>query len=204
MPNPVYVMEAANLFCGSEATDDANSNHLVLEQLKLPGMQEQYVDHRPGGSPVSIEIDTIIQRPECTFVLLGWTTQVATLLASWQSGQNAFTAYGVVRDRTTGDAMQAMAQITGRLGIADPQNFRRGEAMTWNYAIRSIIHYGLWLADGTGPVSTNASPQDAIWYWDFPTNTFLVGGQDPTAGADNPANTLNALLHTGTTPVVTQ
>lgn len=197
--NTVYIMEAANLYCGSDPGSDQNSLHLSLEQLKLPGLIEQYTDHRPGGAPVAVEFDTIIQKPECTFVLAGWNPEVASLVASWQTSQNQFSAYGVVRDRVSGDAMQARAELIGRLGRADPQNFRRGEPMVWNYSINSIIRYGLWLADGAGQVPTNATPASALFYWDFATNTLLINGQDPTA--DGNGNTFNSLLNIPTAVV---
>lgn len=178
MPNPVLTMEAANLFCGAAPSDVNASNHLLLTELKLPGLDEQYVDHRPGGSPIAIEIDTIIARLESTFVLMGWAPQVAELVGSWQQNQNQFYAYGVVRDRMTGEATQSMAIMKGRLGRADPQNWRRGDVMHWNYAIRSITHYELYLAG------------EQIYYWDFFNNIRVVGGVDMNAD-------INALLATG-------
>ena len=44
MPNMLLTMEKANLFCGKTAADEANSNHLILAEMKLPMMDEQYVD----------------------------------------------------------------------------------------------------------------------------------------------------------------
>ena len=60
-------LEAANMFCGKEANDLSNSLHLKLTEVNLPSIEENYSDHRGLGAPVAIEIDTVINRLECTF-----------------------------------------------------------------------------------------------------------------------------------------
>jgi phage tail tube protein FII len=182
MPNTLFVMEKANLFCGKVAADQANSNHLILAELKLPTMDEQYVDHRAGGAPLAIEVDTIVARLEATFVLAGWTSQVNKLFYSWAADDNWFTAYGLVRDRVNGRPLQAIAQMKGRLGRADPVNWRNGDLQHWNYSIRGIVHYELVLAD------------QPMYLWDFYSNTFIVGGRDRNADT-------NITLATGATNV---
>jgi hypothetical protein len=178
MPNPVLTMEKANLYCGAAPTDTNASNHLTITELKLPGLDEQYTDHRPGGAPVAIEIDTIIARLESTFVLVGLTPQVMELVGSWDTQQNLFFAYGVIRDRQSGEAAQAIAVMKGRLGRADPQNWQRGNVLHTQFSIRGIVHYELAIAG------------EQIYYWDFFNNQFVVGGVDRNADA-------NALLATG-------
>jgi P2 family phage contractile tail tube protein len=164
MSTPVQTMEAANLFCGKDPKDVSVSNHLVLTEIKLPALDEVYVDHRAGGAPVAIEIDTVINKLESTFILLGWTPSVAALAASWERNQNHFYMYGVIRDRQSGDIIQAIAHLIGRLGKTDPQNWRRGDVMHWNYALKGIVHYEL---------SIGGQP---MYYWDFFTNDLRIGG----------------------------
>lgn len=187
MPNPLLVMEKANLFVGKTAADEANSNHLIIAELKLPMLDEQYVDHRAGGAPLAIEVDTIVARLEATFVLAGWAPQVADRFYSWNPDDNWFTAYGAVRDRDSGDLLQAIALMRGRLGRADPVNWRNGELQHWNYSIRAITHYELMLAD------------TSLYIYDFFTNTFVIGGVDRMAP-------INAAILTGSTnvaPIIT-
>lgn len=162
----LYTMELANIFCGMDpSVPDADlSNHLALRELKLPGITENYVDHVPGGSPFAIEIDTHLVRLECTFSLLGWSPQTAKLIAAWSSNQNRFFVYGAIRDRTTGTSYKAEAIMKGRLGLADPQNWRRGDPGTWNYSIRGIVAYELTMGG------------DEIYNWDFSEHRFQVGG----------------------------
>lgn len=166
MANPFWTLEDANLFCGSQPQTTGASNHLILTEMKLPAIDQQYADHRATGASISAEINTVIARLECPFVMLGMTPQVMGLISSWDQQSNWFTAYGVIRDQVTGEAAQAAAVIQGQLGRADPQNFRRGDVMHTNYSIRKVIHYELQIA-GT-----------SVYLWDFATNTLIVYGID--------------------------
>lgn len=178
MANTPWTMEAANLYCGSDANAANASNHLVLTELKLPGLDVQYVDHRAGGAPVAVEIDTVIARLEATFSLVGVTPQVMGMLGSWSAQKNIFNAYGVIRDQITGGAAQAASQIWGQLSKVDPTNWRRGDVMHVGYAIRGITHYELNIAG------------EPIFFWDFASNTRIVGGIDQNA-------TINTMLQIG-------
>lgn len=173
MANPVLTLEAANIYCGSAPNDNTFSNHLQITEVKLPGFDEAFVDHRPGGAPVAIEIDTQINRFESTFTLMGWSPQVATLVHSWLANQNNFFVYGGLRDRETGDVLHMRAQLRGRLGRADPQNWRRGDVGHWNYAIRGMTYYFLGIDNATSGGGTIN-----MYEWDFFTNLLRIGGVD--------------------------
>jgi P2 family phage contractile tail tube protein len=172
-------MESANLYCGKSSKDQGASNHLTLTEIQLPMLEEQYVEHRAGGAPVAIEIDTVVGRLEATFAVIGWTPQISQLFHSWATDDNYFTMYGVVRDRVSGDAQQAVSLMKGRLARSAPTNWRRGDVLNWNYSIKGITHYELALS-GAG----------LIYFWDFFTNTLQVGGSDRNANT-------NSLLATG-------
>ena len=75
----LYVLEAANLFCGDH--DPKNSKHLTLQELKLPTLEAEYQDHMPGGSKVGIEIEVGIKKLEPTFKLVGIAGPVRARLA---------------------------------------------------------------------------------------------------------------------------
>jgi phage tail tube protein FII len=165
--SPLLTMEAANIFCGVNAPDDkTGSNHLRLTDVKLPGLDEQYTDLRAAGAPVTLEINTVFARLECTFTLAGWSTDVASLVGQWGSQNNQFWIYGALRDRVSGDVLQASAQIFGRLGRADPQLWRRGDISSWAYTIRGISRYKLGVKEDDAP----------LYEWDYFANIFNVGG----------------------------
>lgn len=160
----LYMLEAANIFCGT--SDPSASNHLALSSLRLPGMEEAYSDHNAGGAPVGIEINTHITRPECSFNLLGVTPGVQGLFGSWAASDQKFIAYGGIRDRNSGKLFKATAIMWGRLGKATPSEFTRGSNFQHEYAIRGITHYELIYAG------------QQMWFWDFFTNDLVIGGVD--------------------------
>ena len=98
---------------------------------------------------------------ECTFVCVGLQEQIMSLIGSWTSAMNWFWIYGVIRDQGNGEAAQVAAAIKGQLGRADPQNYRRGDLMHTNYAIRGIQHYELNLAGAN------------VYLWDFMTGSSI-------------------------------
>jgi uncharacterized protein len=164
MAGTIYIMEAANLFCGDEA--DSESQHLRLSEIKLPGLEENYVDHVAGGAPLAIEVDTHINKLEATFNLAGWQREVMTMIGRSERALQTFTAYGVIRDRRTGSALEGKAIMGGRLGRANPANWRRGDLQHHEYSIKGMVSYQLYLAG------------DEIYNWDFFLNQRRIGGVD--------------------------
>jgi hypothetical protein len=148
--------------------------------MKVPAMDAQFTDHRAGGAMVNIEVNNMMARLESTFVLLGLTPQVMSIVNSWSYNNRWFSAFGVIRDQLSGDVAQAAALIQGQLGRADPQNWTRGNVLHTTYAIRGIIHYELFVAG----VQT--------YLFDYGSNTLQVGNEDQTA-------VINQLLQTGQT-----
>lgn len=178
--NTIYVMESANLICGNTRgpasgggqaqTAPGISTHLVLQELKLPGFEENNVDHAPGGAMVAIEVPTHINKLEATFNLAGWDPQVMSMLAQNNPMHQVFTAYGLIRDRRTSNALQAIAVIQGRLGRVNPTAFSKGNLMAHEYSIKSIVHYELWMQIG----AVNTTPTE-IYYYDFFTSRLRSG-----------------------------
>lgn len=164
MANTIYVMEAVNLFVGDDRPDD--SNHLTIQELKLPGLEENFTDHLPGGAVIGIEVDTHIQRLEATFNLAGWNPEVMTKIGRAEGNQQTFTAYGAIRDRRNGELIESIAVMQGRLGRVNPTAFRKGDLQSHEYSIRGIVHYELKM--GERP----------IYYWDFFENARVIGTED--------------------------
>jgi phage tail tube protein FII len=167
MPADIFVMEAANLFCGDH--DPSASNHLTLTELKLPALENNFSDHNPGGAPIAIEINTHVNRLEATFNLAGWNPLVHTLIGRSTRQHQTFTAYGAVRARRTGRLMEAKAIMQGELGRVNPTAFRHGDVMGHEYSIRAIVHYELYL------------DSNRLVLWDFYESTWVMGDVDVNA-----------------------
>lgn len=174
----IFIMEGANLFCGSH--DPENSKHLTLEELKLPDLQEVLVDHQPGGGKVGVEFAVGMEKLEPTFKLKGWDIPLLRQFGLGTTGRNRFTAYGVIRDKRSGRAIEAKAVMEGRLSKIAPDAFQRGEAQAHDYAINEVLHYELHF-DG----------QEEL-YFDFFTNTVRLGGQDRDPDFNNILRISNA------------
>lgn len=158
----IYIMEAANLFCGDH--DPTASKHLTLTELKLPSLEELYQDHHPGGSRVQIEVAVGIKKLEPTFKLGGWDPDLLSQFGLGATNPKVFTAYGVVRDKRTGVASEAKAVIEGRLGKIDPEAFKRGDMMGHDYSINEVLHYELYFAE-----------KEKL-YWDFFSTDWRIDG----------------------------
>lgn len=175
MPNPFEVMTDCNLFCGAAAERIPNyGNHLALTELKLPGFEERYVDWRPGGANVAIEVDVQMVRLQASFTIAGITPQVMKLLRPVTGIQTHFEAYGLIRDMVTFVPRQAIAIMWGRLGRVEPSNYRREEVLHTTYAIRGMTSYRLLVAGFNQ--DTGVQEIDTIYDWDFMTNQLLIGG----------------------------
>jgi phage tail tube protein FII len=182
MPNPLLVMEQANLYCGTAPSAEQASNHLALVSVQLPTLEMQFIDHRAGGAPVSTEVDVIQTRLECKFEILGLTPQIMVLmgrhlfggnplfadaLAANNMGSTDYYIFGHIRNYGTGEAVQSVAYLRGQLGQVEMQPFRHGAApMTTRYSIRSIVKYKFELAG------------QPIYEWDFFNNRWAIGGFD--------------------------
>jgi phage tail tube protein FII len=165
LPNFPLVLEYANLFCGSAPGDDKASNHLVLNELKLPTMEIQYVDHRPGGAPVAVEIDVVMTRMELEFEVVGITPQIMALLRNLELAKHDFFAYGNLRDYMAGQSIGLYAYFHGQLARVSPSAFRKGDVMHTRYQVRGLMRYALYIDNNEVP----------IYNWDFFTNEFQTG-----------------------------
>lgn len=166
-----YTMESVNLICGDagNSVTPGVSTHLVLRELKLPGLEEHMVDHAAGGAWVQIELPMFVNKLESNFNLAGWQPDVMRLFGTNSRILQNYTANGLIRDRATGAALQARAIMSGRLAKVNPTAFKKNDLMDFEYRIGSIVHYELWMAETAGTDLVQ------IYNWDFFTSDFYVG-----------------------------
>lgn len=160
----LYVLEAANLFCGDH--DPKNSKHLTLQELKLPTLEADYQDHMPGGSKVGIEIEVGIKKLEPTFKLVGFDPELLTQFGLGSRIKHIYTAYGEIRDRRTGASIELRAVMEARLGKIESDAFKRGDLMATDYALHEVTHYEVFFNT------------EEKWFWDFWSNTLRINGSD--------------------------
>ena len=128
-------------------------------------MEIQYVDHRPGGAPVAVEIDVVMTRMELEFEVVGITPQIMSLLRNLEMVKHDFFAYGSLREYSSGQAMPLKAYFLGQLARVEPQAFKRGQNFHIKYQVRGLMKYELFVGQEEIP----------IYRWDFFTNVFETG-----------------------------
>lgn len=159
----LFVMEAVNLFAGAD--DAASSKHLTISSLKLPTMEEKATEHHPGGSQFAVSISGLGFNPlTCTFHLAGYDPGMLALFGLGSQLRRRYTAYGVIRDKLTGAAIQAKSLMEGRLQRIEADAFTRGALSGHDYAISEIFHYETYF-DGA-----------ERFYFDFATSMWRVNG----------------------------
>lgn len=176
----VYTMESVNLVAGNHNAGEnqpGTSTYLTLRQLKLPNLEENYVEHVGGGAIAAVEFFTHMNRLEATFTLAGWQPRVMGLLARGNISREAqrYTAYGVIREQRTGAAMKAEATMWGRLGAVNPGAFRKGDLMEHDYTIKGITHYELRVEEIISPDGSQRQ-MTQMFYWDYYENALVVDG----------------------------
>lgn len=157
----LITMDAANMYCGKGA--NSGSLHLKLIDVKLPSIEEIYIDHRAGGAPVMVEIDVMLGKLACEFTLAGWDARTLQMLRPLTLDNTEFMIFGLIRDYLTGEYNQAKAHIVGRLGHVEHGIYRHETLFRTHYAIRGISFYDLTVAN------------ELIYNWDFFSNRFVVG-----------------------------
>lgn len=167
----LWTMESVNLVVGDTGgnAQPGESTHLSIQELKLPALEEAFTDHVPGGAYHAIEINSHITRLESTFNLAGWQPNVFQYIRNEGQSDARYTAYGLVRDRRTGDPLNAVAKMWGRMGRVNPVAFSKGNLFHHEYSIRGITHYQLIMQLQPG-VNTE------LYYWDFFENERRVMG----------------------------
>jgi phage tail tube protein FII len=161
----VYILEAANLFCGSD--DPSSSKHLTLRDLKLPLLEEKTVEFHPAGSMFAVSIGALgFNALTCSFRLIGFDPDMLRLFGLSSVLTRRYTAYGVVRDKISGAPKQVKAIMDGRLQRHEPDAFNRGELKGDAYVISEMMHYELWF------------DRTEEFFFDFPTVSWRVGGVD--------------------------
>jgi phage tail tube protein FII len=125
-------------------------------------MEIQYVDHRPGGAPVAVEIDVVMTRMELEFEVVGVTSQIMALLRNLEMSKHDFFAYGSLREYSSGETLPLKAYFLGQLSRVQPNAFRRGQIFHIKYQVRGLMKYELYIGQEEIP----------IYRWDFFNNTF--------------------------------
>ena len=164
----IYLLEAVNLFMGDH--DPTASNHLELEEFKLPEPSVKASEHAPGGGILTVDFSmNLLEKLEPTFKLRGFNPDRLKQFGLNTPYRHIFTAYGVIRDKRSGKAIEAMAVVEAKIGKITPDAFKRGDDFGHEYALQEVVSYKLAVAG------------EEVFAVDFFENTWRVGGVDQFA-----------------------
>jgi phage tail tube protein FII len=163
----IFVMEAANLFCGDH--DPTASNHLQLMNLQLPSLEQQTQAHGPGGGIMGVNFAMTMLSPlTFSFKLKGIDPGRLTLFGLGGVERRKYTAYGVIRDKRNNSQKSGVAVIEGVLVKIAPSSFSRADGVDHDYDIQEVTSYRLDIDN------------KSVFSFDFFTSQFEVEGVSQT------------------------
>jgi uncharacterized protein len=168
MAASLIVWESANLFAGDDGPN--NSKHLTLQSIQLPQSREKTQEHHAGGSIGAITIGGLgFEALEMSFKLIGADAQTKAQFGVGAGGMRPYTAYGVLRDKNGGRAIERKAIVMGRLTEMSEGEHQRGQTGEQDHKVSEITHYELY------------EDKQEIFYYDFFAAIWRVKGVDQLA-----------------------
>lgn len=171
--NTIFHWEGVNLYCGDHQPD--KSKHLAIKNFKLEKFSETFVDHRPGGGPVAVELGVGIDKLGATCSFLGFDPDMVSLFGLGSTRRHTYTGYSAFKDINSGAVIQRKLIMEARLGSIEEDQFEKGNAVGANYAFNEIMHFEMWWQGMTKP----------LMLFDFFTNTWDIGGSDEAAALNS-------------------
>ncbi|CDX55870.1 Phage major tail tube protein [Mesorhizobium plurifarium] len=165
MAEKLLLLEQVNLFVGDQDPED--SNHIKLQSLGLPTLEQVTVAHLGGGAPGEVEFGmNAIKALQPTFKFAGFAKSSYRAMGVGTNQPMNFTGYGVLKNKQTGDAFQAKTVIRGIVSRIAPDAFDRSSAFGHDHQIGEVTHYEL-------------SVDNEEWfYWDYFTTRRRQFGVD--------------------------
>lgn len=144
MPATLYNLDLANLF-PSDEVGASNSQHLVMEGVTIPGMEETTKEHNPGGGVGSIMLgQRSFKLGPLSFDLKGVNPEVMNKIMPAGASVTPWTVRANIRDVRAHKDIPLKAIVRGRLTKVELGNFRREDGLSNKYEIAEIHAYQLF------------------------------------------------------------
>lgn len=138
----IFNLDTANLFAGDD--DPNHSQFLVLNSVKLPSLEEQTKEHKPGGGLVGVEIGMrSIAALMIGFNLNGLNPKVMNKFMTGR--REAYTIRGNVSNVKTQEDIPLVCVVHGRMTKAEISDFKKDDGVDTDYEIKEIVRYTLKL-----------------------------------------------------------
>ena len=138
----ILMMEAANIFIGDH--DPEKSKHLKVQNLQLPTLEYETVDHMPGGGVMGVGLSmNVLKKLEATFKLVGFDEEAFRAAGIGANRVEIFTARGALRRKSDGRIFACTAILRGSMGKLAPDQFERTQALGHDHSIVDLTRYQL-------------------------------------------------------------
>lgn len=140
----LYIMDMATIMVGDDQPD--NLNHLTLQSVQLPTLEEVTSDHTPGGSIMGLNIGmSMLNALELTFGMKGLNPDTSRKLGVGQPRRLNYTIRGNIRDVREDRNFAGKAVVKGRMATITPSEFARESGVDESFIIKEIVGYELYL-----------------------------------------------------------
>lgn len=142
MASTIYNLDTANLFCGDDQPE--NSQHLVINTIKIPNLEVMTKAWIPGGGVMAIEVgQKRINAPMLGFNLAGINPDVSPRFM--QQRRVNYTVRGNLFDVQSQQDIPLVAVVSGKMTKVDISNFSKDDGVTSDYEIREVVKYSLFV-----------------------------------------------------------
>jgi uncharacterized protein len=136
------ILRGVNLYVGDEGPE-TSSKHLQLDELKLPQLEEQAEEFRPGGADLAYEVPLGLAKLEASFKLKGIDPHTLGHFGLGFGERRRYTGYAALYSEVDGAWKDAVAVMEGRIGMVEGDAWKKGELAGHDYKISSIWFYRL-------------------------------------------------------------
>ena len=137
------ILQGFNLYA-----DDVNK-WLGLDKLKLPALEDEMVDFRPGAGTLETEICVGLKKLSMPFTLKTVDPQLLGLFGLGAAVKKKFTTYGYIVDEISGQEKQLIMTVRGRIMKAEQADLQAKEIADYDYAVGGIVYYHLSIGGKT-------------------------------------------------------
>jgi phage tail tube protein FII len=140
----IYLMQSASLLAGD--ADPGNTHFLDITGVKLPMLQENSTDHKPGGGALGIKIGMgQTEALTLSFKMKGLTPDLLTQFGVNAPRRRKYTIRGSVLDLRENIEIPGLCVVEGRMMKADLSEFSPDNGVDADYEIHEVVHYELHL-----------------------------------------------------------
>ena len=137
MPGSLVAV-AANIF----RPDDEEHNAHRIKNVQLANFEEETVETNPGGSIAKSTVAVGIMEPTVEFAFEGADPDdLRDFMRTGTGSLQTYTVYEVFRDSLTGEEVNRITEVTGRMQSVNRAQFERGNMGETSYKIGQVSLY---------------------------------------------------------------